>query len=102
MVTTDFQQLQVILSNINKDELYTVICKNIKKFRLEKYTEFKMQNSHKKLNPYSTENIAALLDYNHNHYKRFESETDSTKIIPLEKLVKLAIILDKNIDDFIK
>lgn len=102
MVTTDFQQLQDILININKDELYITICKNIKKFRLEKYIEFKTLNSHTKLNPYSTENIAALLDYNHNHYKRFESETDSTKIIPLEKLVKLAIILDKKIDDFIK
>ena len=54
------------------------------------------------INPFSTEKIAELLDYNHNHYKRFESENDSTKKIPLEKIVKLSIILDKKIDDFIK
>ena len=76
--------------------------KNIKKYRLEKYNEFKNTNINDTLNPYSTENISALLDYNHNHYKRFESENDSTKRIPLEKLVKLSIILDKNLDDFLK
>ena len=54
------------------------------------------------INPYSSENIAELLDYNHNHYKRFESENDSTKRIPFDKLVKLSVILEKDLDDFIK
>ena len=82
--------------------LYVKICKNIKIFRLEKYKEFKKSNNYSRINPYSTENIAALLDYNHNHYKRFESENDSTKKIPLDKLIKLSIILDKNLEDFLK
>ena len=102
MVRNDFQSLQESVSKIEIDTLYTTICKNIKKFRLEKYHEFKSKKSNSSINPYSSINIAALLDYNYNHYKRFESENDSTKKIPLEKLVKLSIILDKSLDDFIK
>ena len=102
MARIDFQSLQESVSKVNEDILYTTICSNIKKFRLEKYHDFKSKKINSSINPYSSENIAALLDYNHNHYKRFESENDSTKKIPLEKLVKLSIILDKNLDDLIK
>ena len=102
MVRNDFQTLKTAITNMDSDKLYVNICKNIKKFRLEKYNEFKQTQNKHAINPYSTLNIADLLDYNHNHYKRFESENDSTKRIPLEKLVKLSIILDKSIDDFIK
>ena len=101
MVTVGYQQLQDLVANIDKVKLFKVICRNVKKYRIEKYNEFKNTNSHFSLNPYSTENIAALLDYNHNHYKRFESEKDSTKQIPLDKLVMLAIILEKKLDDFL-
>ncbi len=97
-----FEDLQKLVSTVDKNSIYDTICKNIKKFRVEKYNEFKNLNSNSSLNPYSTEHIAALLDYNHNHYKRFESETDSTKHIPLEKIIMLAIILEKNVDDFLK
>lgn len=97
-----YEDFQILLSNMDIDQIYKNICKNIKNFRLEKYNEFKLNNPNKSLNPFSTENISALLDYNHNHYKRFESETDSTKRIPLEKLLKLSIILNKKIDDFIQ
>lgn len=102
MGVNKFDELQEKTINIKLDDLYITICKNIKKYRLEKYQEFKNTNSNNTINPYSTENIAALLDYNHNHYKRFESDTDSTKRIPLNKLVKLCIILDKKLDDFLK
>ena len=102
MVRDDFHSLQESVSKIETNSLYITICKNIKKFRLEKYHEFKTSNNSSSINPYTSENITELLDYNHNHYKRFESENDSTKRIPLEKLVKLSIILDKSIDDFIK
>lgn len=102
MANTKFEELQEETSKINLDDLYTKICKNIKKYRLEKYNEFKAMNSQTTINPYSTENVSALLDYNHNHYKRFESETDSTKRIPLDKLAKLSIILEKTIDDLLK
>lgn len=102
MAVEDFQTLQEKLYNINNDETFKIICRNIKKFRLEKYQEYKKSKTNSKINPYSTENIAALLDYNHNHYKRFESENDSTKRIPLDKLYRLSIILDKNLSDFVK
>lgn len=97
-----YHDLQEKINKLNKEDIFKTICKNIKKYRLEKYNEFKSTNINDTLNPYSTENISALLDYNHNHYKRFESENDSTKRIPLEKLVKLSIILDKSIDQFLK
>lgn len=102
MAVQNFQVLQDKVANLDKNMLYIRICKNIKKFRLEKYNEFKKSENRSSINPYSTENIAALLDYNHNHYKRFESENDSTKKIPLDKIIKLSIILEKNLEDFIK
>ncbi len=102
MAISEFEKLQDKVSKVSDDnDLYTRICKNLKKFRLEKYNEFKANNSNNTINPYSTENIAALLDYNHTHYKRFESANDSTKKIPLTKLRKIAVILDKSVDDFI-
>lgn len=102
MNVNKFEELQEKTNNIELDDLYATICKNVKKYRLEKYQEFKNVNPYSAINPYSTENIAALLDYNHNHYKRFESDTDSTKRIPLNKLVKLSVILEKRLDDFLK
>lgn len=102
MAIKEFNFLQEKVNMINQEKLYKNICKNIKKFRIEKYNEFKSLEHRNIINPYSSENISALLDYSHNHYKRFESETDSTKKIPLEKLVKLSIILEKNIEDFFK
>ena len=102
MAVKEFNFLQEKVNMINQEKLYKNICKNIKKFRIEKYNEFISLEHRNMINPYSSENISALLDYSHNHYKRFESETDSTKKIPLEKLVKLSIILEKNIEDFFK
>lgn len=104
MALKSLNELQNSIANIDKNILYITICKNIKKYRLEKYNQFKNQNFNNinTINPFSTEKIAELLDYNHNHYKRFESENDSTKQIPFDKLVKLSIILDKTLDDFLK
>lgn len=99
MAVKEFHTLQDKLGDIDKDILYKNMCKNIKKYRLEKYTEYKKSNHNNKINPYSSENIAALLDYNHNHYKRFESVNDSTRRMPLEKIVKLSIILEKSIEE---
>ncbi len=97
-----YTELQNKISNVDISITYDIICKNVKKFRLQKYNEYKQGCSNNTLNPYSTENISALLNYNHNHYKRFESENDTTNRIPLEKLIKLCIILDKKLDDFLR
>lgn len=102
MVLNSFEELQRKVSNISKDETYKKLCKNIKKYRLERYNQFKEHEKNSTLNPYSTENISALLDYNHNHYKRFESENDSTKQMPLDKILKLSIILNVSIDELLK
>ena len=102
MAIYDFNKLKDKVSVIDKKDLYINICKNIKRIRKERYNEFKKSINDKSINPYTTESIAELLDYNHTHYKRFESENDSTKQIPLDKLIKLAIILDVDIDEIIK
>ena len=77
------------------------MCRNIKTLRKQRYNEFKRTIKDKSINPYTTESIAELLDYNHTHYKRFESENDSTKQIPLEKIIKLALIFDVSIEEII-
>lgn len=102
MATKCFDEIKSLVSEVKKDEIYINICKNMKKFRLEKYNEFKLNHNSKELNPYSSQNIAELLDCSFNYYKRYESETDPTKKIPLIKLIKLSIILDKPIEDFYK
>ena len=102
MIIYDYQKLQEMVNKIDKEQMYKTICKNIKKYRSQRYEEFKNQNSNNSINPFTTENISALLDYNHTHYKRFESENDSTRMIPLDKLVKLSLILDVKIEDFLK
>lgn len=103
MAVHSYQELQDVVSKCCcEDELYRKICKNIKNIRKEKYEEFKNTFNSNSINPYTTENIAALLDYSHTHYKRFESDTDSTKKIPLIKIVLLALIFDVDIDKLLK
>lgn len=98
----NYQQLQDMIYPIDKEELYFKVCRNIKRIRQERYEQFKKEYNNYSLNPYTTENIADLLGYNHNHYKRFESETDKTKRIPLNKLIILTIILDTTLDELVK
>ena len=98
----DLEKLRIQIAGIDKTKLLINVCKNIKKFRIEKYNEYKIKNPNSSLNPYTTDSIAALLNYNHNHYKRFESDNDSTINIGFDKLVKLSIILEKPLDEFIK
>ena len=102
MAVYSFQELQAKIAKSNNEDLYNRICRNIKRTRKEKYREFKKVSANSAINPYTTENIAALLNYNHTHYKRFESENDSTKKIPLNKLVLLSIILETSLDDLTK
>lgn len=98
-----YEQLQNKLSGINQEYLYRVICRNVKQYRLMRHREFKRSYyGVSDINPYTTENIAALLGYNHTYYKRFESETDETKSIPLFKLFELSVILDVGIENFFK
>ena len=102
MAVSNFNELQKIVDSIDNKDLYKRICKNIKRIRQQKYEEFKKLYKSDCINPYTTESIAELLDYNHTHYKRFESDNDSTKRIPLEKLILLSLIFDITLDELIK
>lgn len=86
----------------NEYKLNETICKNIRRIRIEKCSEFKKTMDYTAINPYTSENIASLLGYSHTHYKRYESDSDKTKKIPLIKLIQLAIILDVPIEEFLK
>lgn len=102
MAIRSYEELQNKIYDIDKDELYKRICRNIKDIRLKKYKEFKKLCTNNKINPYSTENIADLINYSHTHYKRFESDNDKTKKIPLPKLILLSLILDTTLDEIVK
>ena len=102
MAIYTYQDLQKRINNINNEEIYRRICKNIKTIRKAKYKEFKEICKSNTINPYSTENLSALLNYNHNYYKRFESDNDSTKKIPIEKLLIIITIFDISFDDLLK
>ena len=93
------------VNKIKEDKTYrNVICRNIKKFRLEYYNEYKKQNGNARgfYNPYSVDNISYLLDMSKVHYKRLESENDINKHISLDKLIILREIYDKSLDDFLE
>lgn len=106
MIIYDIDDLRTKVSRVDKDILFQNICHNIKRIRKQRYNEFKKlvkeNKINKSINPYTTESIAELLDYNHTHYKRFESDNDKTKMIPLDKIIKLALILDVDINEIIK
>ena len=106
MKVYSIDELRKLVAKVDKKDLYINICKNIKTIRKERYNEFKKLMKENKINntinPYTTESIAELLDYNHTHYKRFESSNDKTKMIPLDKIIKLSLILDVDINEIIK
>lgn len=86
----------------NKQQNYaTIICKNMRQFRKEKYNEFKSEHKGEE-NPYNVDNIAELLGISKVHYKRLENPNDKCKHINLDKLITLSIIYGKKLDDFLK
>lgn len=102
MAIYKYKELQDKINNIDNNEICYKICANIKKYRKQKYQEFKDKYDSDILNPYTTENFADLMDYNHTHYKRFESENDPTKRMPLCKILRACIILDVSLSDILK
>lgn len=78
------EQLQKLL---NKDYM-PIIYKNIKRFRLESGIPLM--------------EIAEKLNVSYDYLRRIESENDLVKTCSLKLLIKLSIILNKPLDDFIK
>lgn len=97
-------QIYKSLEELKFNETRKIICKNLRKFRLELYDKYKEYNkcAERYENPYSIENVAAYLNLSKTHFKRLENENDINKNITLCNLVKLSIIFDKDIADFLK
>ena len=91
---------ELVDNNLPRNYKYK-ICENMRKFRKEKYDKFKQKNKGVE-NPYSVDNIAELLGISKVHYKRLENVNDKCKHINLDKLIRLSIIYEKSLDDFLK
>ncbi len=78
------EQLQKLL---NKDYM-PIIYKNIKRYRKESGIPLMK--------------IAEQLDVSYDYLRRIESENDLVKTCSLKMLIKLSIILNISLDDFLK
>ena len=103
MKVKQIYQIYELLEDYNKLKCRKIICRNIKKYRKELYNKYKEEYKRRGTeNTYSTENIAAYLNISDIYFRRLESENDKHKKINIDNLIKLSIILDKKLDDFIK
>lgn len=85
-----------------KDKKYLcILAENLKKIRLSLYEEYKKIDKEND-NPYSSENIASLLNISRRHYKRLENPKYVSKNISIEKLIILSEIYGIKVDDFFK
>ncbi len=72
---------------LNKDYM-PIIYRNIKRYRKESGIPLMK--------------IAEQLDVSYDYLRRIESENDLVKTCSLKMLIKLSIILNKSLDDFLK
>lgn len=97
-----FEDLQQEMVNFNLSNYQATICKNIKRIRKSLYEDnkyFYKENNLK--NPYSSQSIAELLGISHEYYKRLES-FDKTKPISIKLFLKVAVLFDRDISDFLE
>lgn len=94
-------QMVEIAEEIKDKKLLKVLSNNLKKYRLLLYGQYK-QLDKKVDNPYSSENIASLLDISRRHYKRLENPNSITKNISIEKLLILSEVYKIPLEDFFK
>ena len=100
--TPTFQELEEKMKNFNLSDYQATICRNIKRIRKDLYDEYKhyyKENNMK--NPYSSQSIAELLCISHEYYKRLES-FDKTKPISIKLFLKVVVLFDRDISDFLK
>lgn len=99
---TTFQELQEKMANFNLSDYQATICKNIKKIRRNLYDETKYFYKKNNLkNPYSSQSVAELLGISHEYYKRLEN-FDKTKPISIKLFLKVAVLFDKDVSEFLK
>lgn len=90
-----------IAEKIKDRKILKILANNLKKYRLSLYEQYK-QNNRQVDNPYSSENIASLLDISRRHYKRLENPNYITKNISIEKLFILSEVYKIPLEDFFK
>ena len=103
MVTAaKIEDLASKMSNFNLADYQVLICKNIKRIRKELYEQNKIYyKTHNLKNPYTAQAISELLGISHEYYKRIES-FDKTKPISLKIFLKVMVLFDKEIGEFLK
>lgn len=94
-------QMVEIAEKIKEKEMLKVLANNLKKYRLSLYEQYKKLDK-KTDNPYSSENIATLLDISRRHYKRLENPNYITKNISIEKILILSEVYNIPLEDFFK
>lgn len=94
-------QMIEIAEKIKDREILKTLAYNLKKYRLSLYEQYKQLNRQID-NPYSSENIASLLDISRRHYKRLENPNYITKNISIEKLLILSEVYEIPLDNFFK
>lgn len=90
-----------IAEKIKDKKLLKVLAENLERYRVSLYEKYKQSNKQMD-NPYSSENIASLLDISRRHYKRLENPNYITKNISIEKLLILSEVYDVPLEDFFK
>ncbi len=96
-----FHELESQVSKVNVLDLDIVVRKNIKKYRKEKYQEFKRKNPYSTFNPFSCVNFADLLGYSEGYYRRLEGAWDKHITISMRTVVLASVIMDRKIGDFV-
>jgi len=87
----EMYQMLEISENIKKMNYTKIVSQNLRKYRLEFFNKYKML--HKNIdNPYSSENIAHILNISRRHYSRLENPNYINKNITIDKLLVLSRI----------
>lgn len=99
-----FYDIYEFLETVDTYQIYVIICRNARNFRIKHYEKYKKEyNGARGIdNPYSAGNVADYLGISETYYRRLENEHDKDKHMSIDKLVKLAYLYDKRIDDFLK
>ncbi|MEI3355557.1 MAG: helix-turn-helix transcriptional regulator [Clostridia bacterium] len=81
------EEISRVKAQLDKNYM-PIIYENIKKFRKE--------------SGMSLMEVAEILDMSHDYLRRIESKKDTVKTCSLKLLIKLSILYDKKLDDFLK
>ncbi len=99
---TTFEELSNKMKDFSLSNYQALICKNIKRIRKELYEENKAYYKLNGLkNPYSAQAVAELIGISHEYYKRLES-FDKSKPISIKLFLKIMVLFDRKIEDFLK